>query len=394
MEDLLQLFRDASAQITYRLLDLDRSPALAKQYDVSSFNSGVAESAGTVRPVRSIDEEDLTNALLQLTRLAPRTLCFVTGHGEHSPQDNSDRRGYSTVAKALEREHFAIRSFDIVPADGVPTDCTVVVVGGPTQELAPGEARQFLRYLTAGGQMLFLVDPSSPPPVVEFLAGLGVRVGNDVIVDERNRFIGADSFMPRVPIFDQGTFRKSLDAAAVFAIARTVAPMDPPPPGVTVSLLALTSDDSWARVDGGVVPDAPPKFRREVDKPGPLPVAVMATVGAAEPPAAAQDAQPEPAPPRHAGRVIVAGDSDFGSNLYLNLLGNKDLFMSSIAVLAEDEALIAVRRKGLPRASFSPVSLTADQGRAIFWLAVVVQPLAVAVLGMGIVWQRRRRAGR
>jgi ABC-type uncharacterized transport system involved in gliding motility auxiliary subunit len=92
--------------------------------------------------------------------------------------------------------------------------------------------------------------------------------------------------------------------------------------------------------------------------------------------------------------MIVVGDSDFGSNLYLNLLGNKDLFMSSVGVLAEDEALIAVRRKGLPRGSFSPVSLTAEQGRAIFWLAVIVQPLAFTVLGMGIVWQRRRRASR
>ena len=394
MEDLLQLFRDASAQITYRLLDLDRSPALAKQYDVSSFNSGVAESEGSVRPLRSIDEEELTNALLQLTRHAPRTLCFVTGHGEHSPHDHSDRHGYSTVAKALERENFAIRSFDIVPAEGVPTDCTVVVVGGPTQELAPGEAQQFMRYLAAGGQMLFLVDPSSPPPVVEFLAGLGVRVGNDVIVDERNRFIGADSFMPRVPIFDQGTFRQHLDSAAVFAIARTVAPIEPPPPGVTVSLLALTSDDSWARVDGGAVLDGPPKFRREIDKPGPLPVAVMATLGVAAPPAAGQDVQPTPGHARHAGRMIVVGDSDFGSNLYLSLLGNKDLFMSSVGVLAEDEALIAVRRKELPRASFSPVALTAEQGRAIFWLAVVVQPLAFALLGMGIVWQRHRRASR
>ncbi len=394
MEDLLQLFRDASAQITYRLLDLDRSPALAKQYDVSSFNTGVAESEGTVLPVRGIDEEDLTNVLLQLTRRVPRTLCFVTGHGEHSPQDNSDRHGYSIVAKALEREHFAIRSFDIVPADGVPTDCTVVVVGGPTQELAPGEADQVMRYLARGGQVLFLVDPSSPPSVVAFLAGLGVQAGNDVIVDERNRFIGADSFMPRVPIFDQGTFRKTLDAAAVFAIARTVAPIDPPPPGVNVSLLALTSDDSWARVDGGAVPDAAPKFRREVDKPGPLPVAVMATVGSDAPPPAGQDVPPTPDRARHGGRMIVVGDSDFGSNLYLNLLGNKDLFMSSIGVLAEDEALIAVRRKGLPRSSFSPVSLTAEQGRAIFWLAVVVQPIAFAVLGMGIVWQRRRRASR
>ena len=62
--------------------------------------------------------------------------------------------------------------------------------------------------------------------------------------------------------------------------------------------------------------------------------------------------------------MIVFGDSDFASNLYLNLLGNKDLFMSSIGVLAEDEELIAMRHKGLPRGSLSPVYLTARQLRA------------------------------
>jgi len=92
------------------------------------------------------------------------------------------------------------------------------------------------------------------------------------------------------------------------------------------------------------------------------------------------------------GRMIVFGDSDFASNLYLNLLGNKDLFMSSVGVLAEDEELVAVRRKGLPRSSLSPISLTARQGRAIFWIAVVVEPAAFAALGILVTFVRRRRA--
>ena len=221
MADLLQLFHDASPHITYRLLDLDRSPALAKKYGVSSFNTGVIETDGQLRELRSIDEEEITNGLLRLTRLEERTLCFITGHGEHSPKDAGDRTGYSEVAKALEREHFAVRTLDTVPSQGVPAECTVVIMPGPTRDLLPGEADQLSHYLDSGGHVLLMVDPKAPDSVVQFLAQHDVRAGDDLVVDERNRFYGADSFMPRVPIFDESTFRKNLDTAAVFALART-----------------------------------------------------------------------------------------------------------------------------------------------------------------------------
>jgi hypothetical protein len=61
-------------------------------------------------------------------------------------------------------------------------------------------------------------------------------------------------------------------------------------------------------------------------------------------------------------------------------------------VLAEDEELIAVRRKGLPRSSLSPVYLTERQGRMIFWSAVILQPVGFAFLGLLITWRRRRHA--
>ena len=386
MADVLQLFHDASPLVTYRLLDLDRSPALAKKYNVSSFNTGVIEAADQVHVLRAIDEEEITNGLLRLTRLEKRTLCFVTGHGEHSPRDAGDRTGYSEVAKALEREHFEVHTFDTLPPQGVPADCTVVILPGPSRDLLPGEADQLSHYLDGGGHILLMIDPKAPDSIVQFLAQHGVQAGNDIVVDERNRFFGADSFMPRVPIFDEGTFRKNLDTAAVFALARTVSPIEKQDGAEKVLLLALTSADSWAHIDGDVIPEGKVQFRREVDKPGPLPVAVMVTTKASVPVSEGE------AKADAGGRMIVFGDSDFASNLYLNLLGNKDLFMSSIGVLAEDEELIAVRRKGLPRSSLSPVSLTERQGRMIFWSAVILQPVGFALLGLLITWRRRRRA--
>jgi ABC-type uncharacterized transport system involved in gliding motility auxiliary subunit len=386
MDDLLGLFAQASPRITYRLADLDRSPALAQHYGVSSFNSGVVEAAGQRRPIRAVDEQEVVNALIRLTRKDPRTLCFTTGHGEHSPRDAADRRGLSEVAKALEAEGFGIRTIDSIPADGVPAECTVVVVAGPSKDLLPGEAEALSRFVRGGGRVLLMVDPGAPRSVVELAAAHGVRVGDDVLVDERNRFLGADSFMPRVPIFDEGTFGKRLDTAAVLPLARTVTPAPETPSGVRVLLLALTSDDSWAHVDGGGPPTGPVAFDRTRDKPGPLPVAALAVESTPSSNGA------EDAAGASSGRMIVFGDSDFPSNLYLNLLGNKDLFMSSVAVLAEDPDLVAVRRKGTPRSSLSPIALTAAQGKAIFWTVVVAVPGLSLLLGGLVTWRRRRRA--
>ncbi|MFI5396854.1 MAG: GldG family protein [Candidatus Binatia bacterium] len=396
MDDLLQLFGDASRMISYRMLDLDRSPALAKKYGISSFNTGVMESEGQLHELRSVDEEEIANGLLKLTRRKQRVLCFVTGHGEHSPEDAAERSGYSQVAKALEKENFQIKALTTLPADGVPAACTVVLLPGPTHSFLPEEADQLSRYLDGGGRVLLMIDPNAPESVVQFLARFNIRAGNDIIVDERNRLYGADSFMPRVPIFDESTFHKNLDTAAVFALARSLSPIeDTESKRLKVLLIALTSPESWARIDDGTVPEGTVRFRREKDRPGPVPVGIMVTDSAEGDAGAKGDT--ESAPPTVAsgagkiGRMIVFGDSDFASNLYLNLLGNKDLFMSSVGVLAEDEELIAIRRKGLPNSSLSPVFLTAWQGRFIFWIAVVAEPAIFAVLGLLITWRRRRR---
>jgi gliding motility-associatede transport system auxiliary component len=225
--------------------------------------------------------------------------------------------------------------------------------------------------------VLMLVDPDAPPSLLEFLRRFGVEARGDLIVDEQNRFVGADSFMPQVVRFRSETFRNSLTAPAVLSLARPVGPTEERPAGVQVTSIAATSPDSWAMVGENKPPDGAVRFRREIDQVGPLSVGVVATLEAASP-----DAPP--------GELMVFGDSDFATNFYFNLLGNKDLIMSAIAVLAEDPALVAVRRKGLPGGTFSPISLTAAQSRVVFWAAVILLPAASLILG-GVLGLRRLR---
>jgi hypothetical protein len=384
--DLLDQFRAASGRVRYRLLDLDRSPALAQKYGVSSYNTGVIEAAGQVLALKGVDEQEITRVLLRLSRRETRTVCFFTGHGECNPGSTDEREGCNEVAKSIERENFVIRTLTTVPADGVPADCTIAILAGPSHDFLPGEASLLDSHLRAGGRLIILVDPGAPQSIIAFLRTFGVEAGDDVIVDERNRFLGADSFTTRIPTFDQGAFGNDLDTAAVFPVARTLRPVgETAPEGMRVSFLALSSPDSWALVGAGADPGQDVRFRKGIDHPGPLPVAMLVSM---------RHASGENEPGRQGpGRVIVFGDSDFVTNLHLNLLGNKDLFMSTVAVLAEEPELVAVRSKGPPRGTLSPIALTASQGRVVFWVAVVVQPLFFVVAGVLVAVVRRRRLG-
>jgi len=381
--DTLELFAKVSPRIRYQLVDLNRSPATAQKYSVNNAGAGVVVMGDQVVPIPFVDEEGITSALIRLTRPAERVVCFVVGHGEHSPFDTDERRGYNEVAKALEREGFTIRALDHVPPTGVPGDCRVVVLAGPTREFLPGEIESLDSYLRQGGQMLLLVDPGAPLGIVTFLERHGARAGNDVVVDERNRLMGTEPSMLHVPAFNRSIFRSELEAA-VFPVARTIVPTEEGDKSGRVKVLALSSPDSWAYVEGGKLPDRGARFRREKDQPGPLPVGVYIEVPRE------RDGSPVSTP----GRIIAFGDSDFAANLSLNWRGNKDVFLNSIALLAEDPTLVAVRRKGLPRGSISPIYLTESQDRLVFWISVVVMPASVALIGITIAARRRRRGSR
>jgi ABC-type uncharacterized transport system involved in gliding motility auxiliary subunit len=82
----------------------------------------------------------------------------------------------------------------------------------------------------------------------------------------------------------------------------------------------------------------------------------------------------------------VFGDSDFATNGFLGIQGNRDMFMNAVGWVSQQENLISIRPK---EADDRRLTLTATQQNNITWLSLLIVPLAVFGTGV-LTWWRRR----
>jgi ABC-type uncharacterized transport system involved in gliding motility auxiliary subunit len=88
------------------------------------------------------------------------------------------------------------------------------------------------------------------------------------------------------------------------------------------------------------------------------------------------------------GRFVVVGGSMWAQNSVLGSrsLANRDLLANTINWLNSDEDLISIRPK---TTEDRPLNMTAQKLSMLFWLSVVIFPLAVVAFGLGTWWKRR-----
>jgi len=79
-EDLFKQYaRFGGNKFTWRVVDPDREPALARRYGVESYGTVVLETKTRSEKVTDAEEEKITNGLLKLTREGKRTVYVVQG---------------------------------------------------------------------------------------------------------------------------------------------------------------------------------------------------------------------------------------------------------------------------------------------------------------------------
>ncbi|OGD22927.1 MAG: hypothetical protein A2W03_03170 [Candidatus Aminicenantes bacterium RBG_16_63_16] len=401
MEDLLKTYGYHSSKLKYEFIDPDKNPALVKAYNVTQDGTSVLESGGQENRITTSTEEDLTNAVIKVTREAKKVIYFLEGHGEAAIEETGDT-GYSFAKDELAKLSYEVKKLPLAVSETFPRDCAVLIVPGPQKDLLPNELETIGKYIDHGGRVLFLLDPGSGPDLTPFLLKYGVKLGDGVVVDAISRMFGADYTMPVITEYDNSPITRSFRYATFFPYARPVDPADQKPEGAVVSTLGKTSPNSWAEMN---LEEEMKKKRvsleKDTDKQGPISLAVTVTLPAQEEPkvdaaakpgetpspeAAPKPANPDSTAPKKEARLAVFGDSGFAANQYYNLSGNGNLFLNSVNWLTEETDLISI----LPKTS-SPrtLQLTPSQGRLIFFFSVLILPLAVLVLGVSV-WLRRR----
>src|SRR6266699_1436061 len=308
--DLVKQYTQHTDKLSYEVIDPDRQPALAKQYDVTAYNTVVVEGNGKKEKISQVEEAALTNAILKVTRTTKKVVYFVTGHGEPALTD-SDRTGYSVAKQALEEQNYTVQELVLARQPQVPDDAAVVILVGPRQDLLDSETEALRTYLGRGGHLFVMIDPETVPGLVAFLKQYGLEVGNDVVIETNplGRLVGGDYLLPVVMTYERHAITKELgNVMTMFPLVRSVQVAKDLPQGITAQGLAMTSAESWAETDLKALQEGQiPRFDPDSDRRGPISIAAVATISAdkagtsASPSASSEQPKKEPsATPRAA----------------------------------------------------------------------------------------------
>ena len=373
-QDLIKEYERRSDKIKVVFIDPDKDPGLAKNYDVNEYGTvvlvsgeqniklGLSDliSGGIVKNA----EQELTNALIKLSRDIKKTVFFLTGHGERDIKNNAEPEGFGMLSQALTDEGYEVKELLLLRESSVPKDNSILVVAGPEKPLLEKEVEAVKKYLEDGGKAVFLVEPQSGNEVVALLKGYGIDLGDNVIIDPSSKLVGGGDVAPIVAQYPIHDITDDFKFATLFPYSRSIDLVDLD--GIKTTLIAETSEYSWAEKDLALF-DQGVAQKDSDDEPGPLGVAAVAEIG-------------------EKTRIAVFGSVDFVSNRFFNFSGNSDFFLNTISWIAGDEELISIR----PRmAREGKLAITGDQLRIIFSLTVVVLPVIVLVTGIAVWWKRR-----
>lgn len=383
-EDLLKQYSYYSNKFKYEIIDPDRNPGMAKRFQVTSYGTIVVESGTRDEKLTDSQEEKITNAIIKVTREGERIVYFLKGHGENDIA-NTDKLGYSGVKEAIEKSNFKVKDLLLMRENKIPDDAAILVVGGPKKDLFQNEIDAIENYIKNGGKIFFMIDPFSIQGLRNYLAKYGFDLREDIIVDRLSRIFGGDFLMPVVTQYEPHPVTKDFNIASFFPLVRSVEVQTKLPPGITAQSLAKTGPGSWAETDRAALEKGEASLDEKRDKKGPVSIAAVATVDVSIDKDRDKEKGKETEKKPQA-KIVVFGDSEFASNNYLNLSGNRDLFLNVISYLGGEEDLISVRPKDKKS---TPVFLTALQGKLIFYLPVVVLPGVILVIGIYVTSRRR-----
>ena len=129
-------------------------------------------------------EQAITSGLIEVTEGKKSTVYYVQGHGEPSLAKG---KPLATIGEQLEAEHLTVADFNLLNADAVPADATVVLLIGPHYDLTDREIKLLSDYWDKGGRLFILLNPDFPTPhLAGFLTRLGVRPDDDRVLGQAN----------------------------------------------------------------------------------------------------------------------------------------------------------------------------------------------------------------
>lgn len=327
-------------------------------------------------------ERLFTSAIFAITSPRQQKAYFLSGHGEHPPDDKGVTAdlGYSKFAAILKNENNVDwQKLSLAGTNDIPADCHLLIIAGP--KLSPfteDEMEKIEAYLKQGGRLLALVNSlavGGNSGLEKILAAWGIGVANDILFEEGKEFRISENDFFVAELMDHPVVRPlAADELRLrMVLPRAVGQLRKVSQGAggpKVDVLARTSENAYEGVkkDGEITRGVTGRF--------PL-IAAMD-----------QGTIKGVTTERGATRILAVGDALFLSNQVIDWTPNH-YFASFTVNWLLDRPQILLEGLGPQPVKEYRLLLTASQFNRLRWMFLGALPGALLALG-GLVWMRRR----
>jgi hypothetical protein len=326
-------------------------------------------------------EKAMAEAIARLISREKKPIYFAdSGEIPVVPEGAAARRPslLNVARRELETEGYEPRVLSLASVADLPSDCSILVLAGPTQPFAPREIELIRRHLASGGKLLALLGPARTG-LEDLLADWGVQV-LDGAVRTLIRLPGLQQLSASVPVRSFNAFhpitRIFKDAPRFELRLEGARPLDGggTEKGLEATFLAGTGppveEETFVLYVGTALKESGKAegFR--------LAYAVEQKV----------PNRPPPGFERLETRIVVVGAAGFLRDENLPRLSHRDFFVSSIAWLAGEEERAAV---GGGEWASRTLRWDASIQAFLFWVPVFLIPgIFLAMGGLVYYWRR------
>jgi ABC-type uncharacterized transport system involved in gliding motility auxiliary subunit len=369
VEERLRPYRRAKPDLSLTIVDPREDPKRAEAAGIRTPNELVIEYRKRIEriPLGDFGEQTFANALMRLMRGSASLVLWVEGHGERK-LDGIANHDLGEFGRQLQQKGMKLNSVNLALAQEVPSNASVLVIASPQTDLQPAEVEKIQKYVQAGGNLLWLIDPAPLHGLQPLAEMLGLVLTPGTVVDFAVRPKSGPPVFAVATSYGQHPITAAFRYNTMFPYSRQVGISEMEDWRVTP--LIEVAPRGW--VEMGAL-DEKPTFDAARDLPGPVNIAAafQRAVG---------DKQQ---------RIVVIGNGSFVSNAYLGNAGNLQLGIATLNWLSAEDDLVAID----PRpAADSRIQIDQMTLYLIAFGFLLVLPLVFVATGV-VIWWRRRKAG-
>ena len=369
IEERLRPYRRAKPDLDLKLVDPREDPKRAEAAGIRTPSELVIEyrKRSEHLPLSEFSEQAFANVLMRLIRGSASLVLSVEGHGERK-LDGIANHDLGEFGRQLQQKGLKLNSVNLALAQAVPANAALLVIATPQTDLQPTEVEKIERYLEAGGNLLWLIEPEPLRGLQPVAEKLGLVLTPGTIVDFALRPRSGPPVFAVATSYGQHPITAGFRYNTMFPYARQIGLSESEEWRITP--LIEVAQRGW--VEMGKL-DEKPTFESARDLPGPVNIAAAFE-------RAVGDKQQ---------RVVVVGNGAFVSNTYLGNAGNLQLGIAIVNWLTAADELIAIDPRPAADSRIEIDQMTLYLVAFSFLLAL---PLGFVLTGVAVWWRRRKAA--